>query len=98
MVKKAASSSSIHPSSTTRKGDTIALISDCRSWKSEQGEPKSDDKAHEVVKKAEGGSSGGGVVGALRVMFGSAESASFFAAVALSGMASGVADTFLFVW
>lgn len=40
---------------------------------------------------------GSGVCSAVRLMGGSAESASFFAAVGLSGMGAGVIDTFLFI-
>lgn len=38
-----------------------------------------------------------GVVMAIRIMLGTDESASFFVAVVLSGMGSGVIDTFLFI-
>lgn len=38
-----------------------------------------------------------GVLMAIRIMLGTDESASFFVAVVLSGMGSGVIDTFLFI-
>lgn len=39
----------------------------------------------------------GGVLEAVKILLGSTESASFFAAVGLSGMGAGVIDTFLFI-
>lgn len=39
-----------------------------------------------------------GVLTAWRIILGSTESATFFAAVGLSGMGMGLIDTFLFIW
>lgn len=39
-----------------------------------------------------------GILAALRTALGSAESTTFFAAVAISGIGMGVIDTFLFIW
>lgn len=86
------------PSPAADKSDTIVLVTAVNSGNSEHGEPKNDGKVHEMVQKDGGGSPRGEVMEALRVMFGSGERASFFAAVGLSGMGSGVIDTFLFIW
>lgn len=41
---------------------------------------------------------GNGVLSCVWLMFSTAQNASFFTAVALSGISKGIIDTFLFVW
>lgn len=41
---------------------------------------------------------GNGVLSAVSLMFGTPQNASFFTAVALSGMGKGIINTFLFIW
>lgn len=60
-------------------------------------ESRPGDKSTDVKGGGEGTREKAGVVMAIRIMLSSDESASFFMAVVLSGMGSGVIDTFLFI-